>query len=389
MHHTVMKKQHIYMAVAIMAGLIGVALLPWGSRSSEETSTIGAILPMTGGQALTGQEMSRGMLLAMELINLKPAGKPSIRLLIEDSKGQPKDAVAAARKLLDVDGARDIAVSLTGPSRAVIPLVPTNAGSVVTFSMDETLTLSSLNAVRIYPGILEEGRAMVRIVEQLSPKRVAVLSFDQEAINMQVDKVLMPFLTSRSIEAVNERFAALDGGQLRAVVERVQAFRPTTLILNAYYNQIPAVLTVLSESGLDVGVQLVGGLNMAMAVHSGEILNPQRREVYLAIPAYLYASRYGNNGGAIGEFSDKYRAKWGAEPTLDAAYAFDGVMALAAAIREGNTDNESTAQVLRRMSEFRGATGTLRIDGSGSSASEWVLVSVDPSAYPYSFEVLP
>lgn len=90
------------LAVALMAALVGCT----GRQQAKEPDVIklGALAPLSGAAAATGQDMRDGFTLALEQVNAKGGilGK-KVELLLEDDKGDPATAIAAFEKLVTKD----------------------------------------------------------------------------------------------------------------------------------------------------------------------------------------------------------------------------------------------------------------------------------------------
>ncbi len=81
------------------------------SAQAQNTLKIGVILPLTGPNAMIGQEEKRGIDMAIEKINAAGGAlKKKVELIIEDNRGDPTVIVSAAEKLIT----RDKVVALTG-----------------------------------------------------------------------------------------------------------------------------------------------------------------------------------------------------------------------------------------------------------------------------------
>ncbi|MGA2956591.1 MAG: ABC transporter substrate-binding protein, partial [Thermodesulfobacteriota bacterium] len=81
------------------------------SAQAQDTMKIGVILPLTGSNAVIGQEEKRGIDMAIEKINAAGGAlKKKVELIIEDNRGDPTVIVSAAEKLIS----RDKVVALTG-----------------------------------------------------------------------------------------------------------------------------------------------------------------------------------------------------------------------------------------------------------------------------------
>jgi branched-chain amino acid transport system substrate-binding protein len=100
----------VIIGLAIIVAIVGI----WISTIKEKEPKvykIGAILPLTGNLAILGEPEKNGMSLAEEIINQQGGinGRP-IKIIFEDSKGQPKEAVSIANKFINIDGIKIICI---------------------------------------------------------------------------------------------------------------------------------------------------------------------------------------------------------------------------------------------------------------------------------------
>jgi ABC-type branched-subunit amino acid transport system substrate-binding protein len=86
----------VIIILAIVAIWYGVSKKPTAPTTKEQIR-IGTILFLTGNQAVLGEEIKNGLVLANELDNEKAEQK--IELVIEDSGDDPNKAISAYNKL--------------------------------------------------------------------------------------------------------------------------------------------------------------------------------------------------------------------------------------------------------------------------------------------------
>jgi branched-chain amino acid transport system substrate-binding protein len=83
---------------------VAAALPAQAQPAKGEPYRIGIILPMTGPTADYGADFNRGAVLAEEEINASGGikGRP-IKLVLGDSKNQPKDGVAEFKRMVEIE----------------------------------------------------------------------------------------------------------------------------------------------------------------------------------------------------------------------------------------------------------------------------------------------
>jgi len=73
-------------------------------------------------------------------------------------------------------------------------------------------------------------------------------------------------------------------------------------------------------------------------------------------------------------FADQYSQLYGTAPDLVAAYAFDGMQLLIAAVHSAGLNRARIRDALAEMQPYAGITGEIRFDGSGSNTAPPVLL---------------
>jgi branched-chain amino acid transport system substrate-binding protein len=89
-----------WIGLAIIAG-IGAILVSRAALPSQNGYTIGVMVPLTGASASIGENVRDGVELAIKDITAEGG---SVRLLIEDDKGDSPTAVSIAHKFIDTEG---------------------------------------------------------------------------------------------------------------------------------------------------------------------------------------------------------------------------------------------------------------------------------------------
>src|SRR3989304_4600646 len=112
-----------FLSVVALLSVIALVALPAGAADSKSYK-IGPILAMTGAGAFYGKVMSQGAQLAMDELNAK-GGIDGVKfeLVVEDHKsGQPKEAVGAIHKLVNIDKVPFTLTSYSPPTLAILPI---------------------------------------------------------------------------------------------------------------------------------------------------------------------------------------------------------------------------------------------------------------------------
>ncbi len=73
-------------------------------------------------------------------------------------------------------------------------------------------------------------------------------------------------------------------------------------------------------------------------------------------------------------FAARFKARWGHEPDVYAAYAYDGAQILLSAIRRAGTNRWQIRDLVCNLDYYQGVTGWMRFDGTGSNIAPVRLV---------------
>jgi branched-chain amino acid transport system substrate-binding protein len=126
------------------------------------TIKIGAILPLTGNVAFWGTHVLNGMKIAVEEINSKGGiNGREIRLIVEDSKGDPKEGVNAANKLLNIDNVFTLITHTTAVANAVVPLTEEKQIPAIFDAAASAIALNNKFAFKTFYDATKECRRLV------------------------------------------------------------------------------------------------------------------------------------------------------------------------------------------------------------------------------------
>lgn len=141
---------------------------------------VGFVGPLTGNAAAFGLPIQKSVMLAEEEINRNGGihGK-RIKVIYEDGKCDPKEAVTAIQKLINVDHIVMSIVSCSGEVLAVAPIVNEKHIPIISpiASVPDITTKGGEYTFRLYPSDALAGKVAAQYAtEDLHAKKVAVIS---------------------------------------------------------------------------------------------------------------------------------------------------------------------------------------------------------------------
>ena len=136
--------------VVIVIIIALIAVFSVQKPKEEKVIKIGAILPLTGKVSYWGEPVLKGMNFAIQEINSKGGinGK-KLKLIVEDSKADPKEGVTAANKLIS-EGVITMIVHTTAVSNAVAPILEENKIPWIADAADPGLPLTYSYAFKTF-----------------------------------------------------------------------------------------------------------------------------------------------------------------------------------------------------------------------------------------------
>lgn len=209
---------------------------------------IGAILPLTGDGSFWGINPKNGIEFALK--DLAREGKPGFKVIYEDDKCDPKEAVAAYRKLTSLDGVKIIlGPACSSASLAVMPLAEKDGILLLTFSEADSISQGGENIFRLYVPNGRQGRKLAQYVRgKAGVSSIAVISI-QNAFGTDIAGAFQEeFEKSGGKIVAREEYdpAARD---FRSQLLRLKAARPEALFFASYIADGAILMRQAKEMG--------------------------------------------------------------------------------------------------------------------------------------------
>jgi branched-chain amino acid transport system substrate-binding protein len=343
--------------------LVVLFLLPVQVLRAEEAHptvvTIGAILMLTGDQAAYGVAMREGIELAYEdALASNTFGARRIKLLVEDSRLDPKTAHTAAKKLIEIDhiiaalDASFLEIMANGKlfEQARVPVV------TLWDSSQEIEQLGNyVFGIGIWTPSAAEAAAQFSL-QTLAAKTAVILSMQNEwsetvakLFQEQFERGGGKVLRSESLPPATSDF--------RTSLAKAKNLRPDVFYTPVTENIVP-FYTQLRQLGVSAPIvtsDIVAKEHIALAPSVFEGL-------YQTMPPQPTSP-------AAEKMLALYREKFQREPSLPliTALGYDGMRLLLKALADGATASEEVKKNLYTVSDFPGASRTISISADGSS----------------------
>ena len=294
----------IFLRTACLA--LSVSVFGCGEGQGPRTVRFGSILDLTGPAASFGQMQRQGLELALEETQQSDCDW-KVDLIIEDSRLEPRLALAAVNKLIEVDRVSAI-TSVTGSSMALtISPVAGRASVPIVDSLSSAPALSEEGGeyyFRIQPPDTYAGRHLVNWAGELGAQTVATVYADSDW-GQGLREAIRHELEQHHLELVLEEAARPGEIDFRTIILRLRRADPDLLFLVAHPQEAGLFLRQASEAGLDV-----------MVVGSDSLSTEEvRTAAGSALDGVLFALASEGAGPRLEDFRERFRRKYAEQPS--------------------------------------------------------------------------
>ncbi|MCC6949694.1 MAG: ABC transporter substrate-binding protein [Bradyrhizobiaceae bacterium] len=338
-----------------MSAILASAAFAAAPAGAQEEVKIGAILPMTGGAASYGVWMRNGMNIAIDEINKKWGSSRKLNVVFEDSKSNPKDAVAAMNKLISADRVKAVMTTLTGVTNALAPIADQNK---IVLTTSATL-----------PGITDQSEYLFRNATNLSSeinrlvdftsgkyKKAAVLWANLEWAKWGKDAFVAGF-KKKGGEIVEDQSFPADATDLRAQLTRIRTANPDVVLVLAYKT---TGIALKQARELGVKAQFVGTLDFELP----EVVEIGREAAEGSIYTKAIFDPQNPASKAMRAYADEYTKRYGQAPEVYSATMYDMLHMLAEAAAKAK-DSEGIRKELLSIKNYPGASGETTFQPNG------------------------
>jgi hypothetical protein len=321
------------------------AAAPVGETLGTGPVRIGLILPLTqnGGPSPVGVSLRNAAQLAIE-----ESGASDVTIMVLDDHSTPDGAAQAAQSAIGA-GAEAIIGPLYAPSVREAGRVAKAADKpLIAFSTDASVASQGVYLLsfliegsvdRVVEYAYSKGKKSIAVMApQNEYGNIALAEFQQEAARLGVRVVTIVRYQPGQAASAARQIAAV-GNQIDALFVPEQA------------DGLASVAAALTSSGIRTQLLLTGIWNDASA---------------MKLPAFQGAWFAAPEAAGYAAFTQRYRAKFGADPTRLATLSYDAVSLVAALARTQGAQRFAD-KTLTNPSGFNGADGVFRFRPDGPS----------------------
>lgn len=372
-------KTKVWVGIVALLLVLSVTLVLLNGNSDSSKVTIGAIMPLTGDVASYGIAIKQGVELAVQKINHEGGvNNLPIAVLYEDSRADPKEGVAVARKLISVNRVEVIIGAVASSVTLAVAPVAEQARVVLisAASSSPKITLAGDYVFRNYPSDELEGRLVAKFALEQKLLTAGVLTINND-YGMGLNKVFTEEYRAAGGEiSVNEMYS--EGTKdFRTLLAKVKQKNPQCIFVVGYGRELGTLIKQAKELG--VSSQFLSTVNFydAQSLESGGT----------GVEGVIFSSPVFDSKAvepAVLEFVAAFRKRFGKEPDVWSAQGYDALLLVVEAMRTKGITSDSVKEGLYAIKDFPGVSGKTTFDNNGDVIKEARFLTVRNGAFaPY------
>ena len=318
---------------------LACAILCGASLASSQATTIGLVAPLSGPQALVGQDQVDGFMLALDQLGGKLGGQAA-SVVKEDDQLKPEVGQQAVRKLIDKDKA-DAIVGLSF-SNVLMGSLPRIAESGVV-AIATNAGPSPLAGAQCKPNVFSmawqndgAAEAMGKFAQDRGLKRVYLM-----APNYQAGKdMLAGFKRFYKGQVVDEVYTQVNQPDYSAEIAQLQAARPDALFVFYPGGMGINFVKQMGQAGLTGKLPLYSVFTVDVTT-----LTSLRDAAAGVVSGGMYDAALDNPENR--KFVAAFEAKYKRTPSLYAATGYDAANLLDIALRKAGGDTKKLAAAVK------------------------------------------
>ena len=357
--------------------LFFLAALPGCQGGSEEAEEIrlGLIAPLSKGMVQVGTSTLQAAQLKVKAVNrsggvIIGGKKYVLRIMVEDSRNNPQESVAAAQKLINQKGI----TALIGPmisgnaipvariaERALMPMIsPTSTHPETTAGKRYVFRTAVTDSF--------QGKALSRFaLQDLGVVKGAILFDAASACNQTLAKVFRSEFTLLGGEITGFEFYTTGERDFRDQLKRISLTEPGLLFLPNYPHDAVRQMEQARELGLTCPILGSDGWD-TMPSEGFAALNG-------AYFTTLWAPDPENDRNRV--FVHAYEKAYNESPDAVAALTYDSVGLIVEALKnQDQADSRAVRDGLAEIKGYQGLTGSVSFEGTGDPIKSVMIMAV-------------
>jgi branched-chain amino acid transport system substrate-binding protein len=361
--------RHPLGSLLALAAIFAALLCLFGCRGTDSTVRVGGVYALTEKAASFGKEVKTGVDLAVEEVN-RTGGIKGRRLEVvsEDTRSDAKIAVSAFEKLIAIDKI-PAAVGFISSAEALacVPVAQrTRVVMITPIAGTPKLRGAGDFVFRTVESGLEQSQMIAEFIyRRLATQKAAILCENAANAVGYRDAFIERFT---KLGGVIEGNLTYEDGQtdFRLVLTRLKSMSPKAVYLPGVGKVLGRVLKQAHELQVHTRYFSSAGIeDPALFQIAGDAANG----IIYGAPVFSL----GSEEPATKSFVKSYGERFHKDPSVYSANAYDALMIIATALRDGGNTGDAIRDSLSGLRDYRGASGVLTFDKYGEVSKPVIL----------------
>lgn len=370
------------MTKTIYAALSGMAIAAGATSAghAQGNYVVGISAGLTGYATTVDRAWVDGAKLAADRINAGGGllGK-QIKIIVEDNRSEPQEAVSAYRKMLSADGAQVFVPGcLSAGNFAAAPIVVRQKIPMIVCSIlpnDKNLEAWMYSMIPRPAYEVESRLAYLRDKTQI--RNIGVI-YDQSPYAGVQQKLTMALADKYGIKVVGSEQYQQTDADFSVVLKKLYAEGARAILKMGLGPSSVTIGKNIRSLGLDMKM-LASTDDMIVLEEVAKVLDKDL--LFVASPTQVYNEIPESDPikKVMTSFVVPWRASFGTRDPLWGGRGYDAMMVLAEAVRKANSfDGEKVRDALNGVSAFQGTSGVYNFsaDHNGVTANPYVVAQI-------------
>ncbi|MFH1457262.1 MAG: ABC transporter substrate-binding protein [Patescibacteria group bacterium] len=372
------KKIWISTLVIVVVIIIGIILITRNDESeqineNQKIIKIGVSIPLTGNASVYGDQVQKGVEIALQNINQDDSFEYDLEVVYEDNQFKPEQSLTAYNKLVNIDGLK----YLLNFGGNICPVINPKAqqDKVVNFATGcNTLDFNDEDSYNFRFDVAESeaSEALVKFMAEDKGIENLALIYIDNTWGAIVANTIKDSLDKYGINLVAEEKYSESSSDVRSQLAKIKSANSDAIFFLTLANYTPAFLRQLSE--LDINQPLYTNISV-QAVDLTTLEGLADGVIYSA--PKLEQMDNTRNLSFFNEFTDPNSRNF-------ASWGFDSFYLLADALNKEGDDPNKVAEYLRTVEDYPGAFGKLSYDNHGELKLDYKIMKIEDGQFlPY------
>jgi branched-chain amino acid transport system substrate-binding protein len=340
---------------------------------------IGASLPLSGGFALYGKEVQSGIQMAVDEANAAGGvGGQQVKVVFEDSAGDPKQAVTAVQKLIEVDKVQaNIGTINSSEALATNPIAERAKVISISSMVNHPKATDAGPHTFMLRGPVESdvGVLVKWATEKKGLKKFAFVASDGDWARACL-VALTTFAGSNGAEVVSSEFYPSGTKDWKTILTKANTKGPDSIFIFGSPPDIAQILRQMAELGIKLPVYGSDMMRDASIMKTvGTLLEGATYSRF--VPATDAGKTF------VADFLTKYQSSHaGAAPsTLTVFAGYDSAHLVIAAAQAVGVDTDKMAAWIAGVKDFLGAQGEITFNAKRQVSAPRYIEYVEGGKY--------